>query len=123
MTALPEPPRRPILTRALALRTFLFLGPLEAALGFAGYLGYYLALGWRPFESLDPYGAGVAGGGDAYVPWHRRRTDRLSYRPARRRARGCDFRRAATVCWSVGSPSRSRWRWRWSMFPGSTGCF
>ena len=53
----PEPPRRPLLTRALALRTFLFFGVLEAALGLVAFFGYYLAAGWRPFASLDPYHA------------------------------------------------------------------
>jgi calcium-translocating P-type ATPase len=53
----PEPPRRPLLTRALALRTFLFFGALEAALGLGAFFGFYLAQGWRPFASLDPYEA------------------------------------------------------------------
>ena len=51
----PEPPRRPLLTRALALRTFLFFGLLEAALGMAAYLGRYGVEGWRPFEGLGNY--------------------------------------------------------------------
>ena len=53
----PEPPQRPLLTRALALRTFLFFGVLEAALGLIAFFGYYVAAGWRPFTSLDPYRA------------------------------------------------------------------
>jgi sodium/potassium-transporting ATPase subunit alpha len=53
----PEPPRQPLLTRALALRTFLFFGVLEAALGLIAFFAYYLAAGWRPFASLAPYHA------------------------------------------------------------------
>lgn len=57
MDARPEPPSRPILTRALSARTFLFYGVLEAALGLAAYFAVYAVHGWRPFQSLDPYGA------------------------------------------------------------------
>jgi len=53
----PEPPRRPILTRGLALRTFLLYGTTEALLGVLAYFGFYWAQGWRPFESLDPFRA------------------------------------------------------------------
>jgi magnesium-transporting ATPase (P-type) len=34
----PEPARSPLLTRALAIQTFLFFGSIEAALGMAGFL-------------------------------------------------------------------------------------
>ncbi|WP_437899876.1 cation-translocating P-type ATPase [Sorangium sp. So ce124] len=50
----PEPPRKPILTRALALRTFFLYGTVEALLGVLAYFGFYSAHGWRPFDSLDP---------------------------------------------------------------------
>lgn len=53
LTAPPEPPRRPLLTRALALRTFLFYGPLEAGLGLAGFFLAYALHGWRPFAAFD----------------------------------------------------------------------
>jgi calcium-translocating P-type ATPase len=49
----PEPPRRPLLTRTLALKTFLYFGAIEALLGLAGFFAYYLASGWRPFEAMD----------------------------------------------------------------------
>ncbi len=51
----PEPPTRPLITRALALRTFLFYGLVEAALGVAGFFAVYAVEGWRPFESLGAY--------------------------------------------------------------------
>ena len=52
----PEPPGRPLLTRALGVRTFLFFGLIEAALGLAGFFAFYLEAGWR-FGSFDPYEA------------------------------------------------------------------
>jgi calcium-translocating P-type ATPase len=55
MDAAPEPAGRPILTRGLAFRTFLFYGAIEAALGIAAFFGVFAARGWRPFDSLDPY--------------------------------------------------------------------
>ncbi len=55
MQAQPEPPSRPLLTRALGLRTFLFFGVVEAALGLAGYFAFYLAEGWRPGDSFAPF--------------------------------------------------------------------
>ncbi len=54
----PEPPARPLLTRALALRTFLFYGMIEATLGIAAFLLYHAAHGWRPFDSFTLY-AGI----------------------------------------------------------------
>ncbi len=53
MQARPELPSRPLLTRALFYRTFLFYGVIEALLGLAAFFGYYFAAGWRPFEGLD----------------------------------------------------------------------
>jgi sodium/potassium-transporting ATPase subunit alpha len=53
----PESPRAPLLGRGLAIRTFLFYGLIEAALGLASFFGYYLVAGWRPFGSFDPYEA------------------------------------------------------------------
>jgi magnesium-transporting ATPase (P-type) len=53
----PESPKSPLLTRPLALRTFLFFGIVEATLGLIGFFGYYLAEGWRPFASFEPYAA------------------------------------------------------------------
>jgi sodium/potassium-transporting ATPase subunit alpha len=57
MRADPEPPQRPLLTRRLALTTFLFFGLVEAALGLAAYFGYHAAHGWQPFNSMAPYAA------------------------------------------------------------------
>jgi magnesium-transporting ATPase (P-type) len=51
----PEPPRSPLLTRSLALRTFLFYGVIEAALSMAGFFAVFWAAGWRPFASLAPF--------------------------------------------------------------------
>jgi len=56
LEAPPEPPARPLLTRALVVRTFLFFGLIEAALGMGGFFMFYAAEGWRPFESLDSFG-------------------------------------------------------------------
>jgi calcium-translocating P-type ATPase len=53
----PEPPSRPLLTRALGIRTFLFFGLIEAALGIAGFLAYHWQAGWRPFDSFGPHSA------------------------------------------------------------------
>jgi sodium/potassium-transporting ATPase subunit alpha len=53
----PEPPHRPLLTRALALNTFLIFGLAEAALGLSGFFGVYALHGWRPFASLGPWQA------------------------------------------------------------------
>lgn len=49
----PEPPSRPLLTRGLGLRTFLFFGAIEAALGMAGFFAFEWWHGWRPFDSFD----------------------------------------------------------------------
>ena len=55
MDVLPEPPDRPLLTRSLAFKTFLFFGAIEALLGLAGFFAFFAWQGWRPFDSLDPY--------------------------------------------------------------------
>ncbi len=57
MDAVPERPDRPLMTRSLALKTFLFFGVMEAALGLAGFFSYFAWQGWRPFDSLQPYSA------------------------------------------------------------------
>ncbi len=57
MDAPPEPSGRPLMTRSLALKTFLFFGVMEAALGLAGFFSYFAWQGWRPFDSLEPYSA------------------------------------------------------------------
>jgi magnesium-transporting ATPase (P-type) len=51
----PEPPRRPLLTRPLGIKTFLFFGLIESALGLLGFFAYYWAGGWRPFYTLHGY--------------------------------------------------------------------
>ncbi len=51
----PEPSSRPLLTRHLALRTFLFFGAIEALLGLGAYFAFYVADGWRPGDSFDPF--------------------------------------------------------------------
>jgi calcium-translocating P-type ATPase len=51
----PEPPTRPLLTRSLVLKTFLFFGLIEAAMGVGGFFMFYAAEGWRPFDSLDAF--------------------------------------------------------------------
>jgi magnesium-transporting ATPase (P-type) len=58
MSEPPESPATPLLTRALAVRTFLFFGILEASLGLLGFFMFYLDAGWRfdsfaPFESIE----------------------------------------------------------------------
>ena len=53
----PEPPARPLLTLPVGLKTFLFFGPLEAALGLVCFSLFYVSQGWRPFGSLTPYHA------------------------------------------------------------------
>jgi sodium/potassium-transporting ATPase subunit alpha len=55
MASDPEPPRRPLLTRRLALKTFLFFGIVEAMLGLMAHFVFYAEQGWRPFGSLAPY--------------------------------------------------------------------
>ncbi len=58
-----EPPRprsAKILDRSVALRTFLFLGPIEATIGLAGYFFVYWTHGWR-------FGDPLADSGDTYV--------------------------------------------------------
>lgn len=56
MRSPPEAPRIPLLTRPLALRTFLYYGLIEAALGMAAFAAYYIEAGWRPFNSMDGFG-------------------------------------------------------------------
>jgi calcium-translocating P-type ATPase len=51
----PELPERPLLRRALVVRTFLFFGAIESALGIAAFLLLFGTEGWRPFESLDSF--------------------------------------------------------------------
>ena len=56
---LDEPPRArnaPVLNRAVLLRTFLLLGPVEAALGLAGYFFVYWTSGWRFGDTLTERG-------------------------------------------------------------------
>ena len=53
----PAPPHAPLLTRALARRTFLFFGLIEAGLGMAAFFAVYAAHGWRPFEAFAPFDA------------------------------------------------------------------
>ena len=50
----------PLLDRNVFMRTFLLLGPIEAALGLAGFFFVFWADGWRPGESL-------ADSGETYV--------------------------------------------------------
>ncbi|MGE0685268.1 MAG: cation-translocating P-type ATPase, partial [Dehalococcoidia bacterium] len=59
MLSAPERPDRPLLSRALGVRTFLIFGATEAALGMGGFFLYYLAEGWRFGDSFTPY-AGIA---------------------------------------------------------------
>jgi sodium/potassium-transporting ATPase subunit alpha len=55
MDAAPEPPSRPLLTRTLGLRTFLFFGTIEAALGLVGFFAFFVAHGWRLGDSFAPF--------------------------------------------------------------------
>jgi magnesium-transporting ATPase (P-type) len=55
MVERPEPPSRPLLTKALGIRTFLFFGAIEAALGLAGFFCRFLWAGWRPGDSFAPF--------------------------------------------------------------------
>jgi calcium-translocating P-type ATPase len=57
MTTAPEPPTRPLLTKALGVRTFLFFGAIEAALGLAGFFCRFLWAGWRPGDSFAGFDA------------------------------------------------------------------
>jgi magnesium-transporting ATPase (P-type) len=59
MDEAPEPPDRPLLTRQVVVRTFLFFGIVEAVLGIAAHMAYLAAAGWRPFDSFSPY-SGIA---------------------------------------------------------------
>jgi magnesium-transporting ATPase (P-type) len=42
----------PVLDRSVFLRTFLFLGPIEATLGLAGFFFVYWSDGWRPGDAM-----------------------------------------------------------------------
>ncbi|MBI2764804.1 MAG: cation-transporting P-type ATPase [Chloroflexi bacterium] len=55
METAPESSSHPLLTPALGLRTFLFYGVVEAALGLAGFFAFYLAHGWRVGDSFGPF--------------------------------------------------------------------
>ncbi len=60
---LEEPPRlrdARLLDRAIFLRIFAFLGPIEAALGLAAFMFVYWTHGWRPGDALP-------GSGHVYV--------------------------------------------------------
>jgi magnesium-transporting ATPase (P-type) len=48
----PRPRGEPLLDRRVFLRTFLLLGPIEAALGLAGFFFVYWVDGWRPGAAL-----------------------------------------------------------------------
>ena len=56
----PRPKGAPVLDRGVFWRIFLVLGPIEAALGLAGFFFTYWSEGWRPGEPL-------AGSGQLYV--------------------------------------------------------
>jgi len=51
----PEAPLRPLLTREVGLRTFLFFGVIEALLGLGGFFLYYVSDGWSVGESFAPF--------------------------------------------------------------------
>ena len=55
MRSPPEAPSRPLLTRTLGVRTFLFFGLLEAGIALGGFFAFYLAEGWRPGDSFAPF--------------------------------------------------------------------
>jgi magnesium-transporting ATPase (P-type) len=55
MATPPEPPRRPLLTTDLMLKTFAFLGPIEAVLGVGAFFAFFVVAGWRPFESFAAF--------------------------------------------------------------------
>ena len=57
MRAPPEPPSRPLLTRTLGMRTFLFFGATEAALGLAAFFTFYVIQGWEAGDSFVPFAA------------------------------------------------------------------
>lgn len=56
MQAPPEAPSRPLLTRRLGLRTFLFFGLVEATIALTGFFFVFAVDGWRLGGSLDPFG-------------------------------------------------------------------
>ena len=55
MIEAPELPSRPLLTRSLAIKTFLFFGLIEGAFGLISFFVYYWAGGWRPFDTFHGY--------------------------------------------------------------------
>lgn len=57
MDAPPESPAGRLLTRALAVRTFLYFGFIEAALGLGGFVLFYVSEGWRPSLGSAAYAA------------------------------------------------------------------
>jgi magnesium-transporting ATPase (P-type) len=52
----PRPKGAPVLDRGVFLRTFLLLGPIEAALGLGGFFFVYWSSGWRPGEPMADSG-------------------------------------------------------------------
>ena len=55
MIEAPELPSRPLLTRSLAIKTFLFFGLIEGAFGLISFFAYYWAGGWRPLDTFHGY--------------------------------------------------------------------
>jgi len=56
----PERPGSPLLTRTLAVRTFLYYGLVEAAVGMTAFFAVFWSAGWRPFASMGPFAASAA---------------------------------------------------------------
>jgi magnesium-transporting ATPase (P-type) len=55
LTSPPRGPHDPLLSRALAIRTFLFFGVIEALLGMTGFFLFYVHAGWRPGDSFGDF--------------------------------------------------------------------
>jgi len=53
----PRPRNEPLLSGPVFARIFLLLGPIEAALGLAGFFFVYLTHGWRPGQALADSGS------------------------------------------------------------------